>query len=392
MRGSIKKRGNRYAIVYDLGKKWDEGKQCWRRNQKTEKVPYPHTRKHAEALLTERLSQLNRGEYLEPLKATFAEFQDSWMRKYAIGEGQIRQSTLNLYDGHLRNHLVPAFGSMELSKIGVEDVQGFKAEKTASGLSPQTVKHMLRLLRQMLDHAIDWGYLRENPAKKVRNPRVPRKDMDFLTADEVGVFLSHVPDKWFPFFLTSIVSGLRIGELFAMKWGNLDWNQGQYFVKETWLRPRGGHPSSIAEPKTETSAAPVDLTPTCLKALREHRRKQTEEKLRVGSDYKDVDLIFATPMGTPLDPWNVTKRIFNPALKAAGLRRIRFHDLRHTCASLLIAQGESPKYIQEQLRHGSTEMTFDRYGHLFPDANKEAAARLDETLFGKQNGELQVAE
>ena len=162
------------------------------------------------------------------------------MKKYAIGEGQIRQSTLNLYYGHLRNHLVPAFGTMELSKIGVEDVQGFKADKTASGLAPQSVKHMLRLLRQMLDHAIDWGYLRDNPAKKVRNPRVPRKDMDFLTADEVGVFLEYVPNKWYPFFLTAIVTGMRVGELLAMKWGSLDWIQGQYFVKETWLRPRGG--------------------------------------------------------------------------------------------------------------------------------------------------------
>ena len=235
----------------------------------------------------------------------------------------------------------------------------------------------------MLDHAIDWGYLRENPAKKVRNPKVPRMDMDFLTADEVGLFLKHVPEKWIPFFLTAIVTGLRIGELFAMKWGNLDLNREQYFVKETWLRPRSGHPATIAEPKTETSVAPVDLTPTCLKSLKQHRRIQTEKRLMVGSDYEDNDLIFSTPKGTSLDPWNVTKRVFNPALKASGLRRIRFHDLRHTCASLLIAQGESPKYIQKQLRHGSVEMTFDRYGHLFPDTNREAARRLDETIFGK---------
>jgi integrase len=386
MRGSVLKRGNRYSIVYDAGRNWDVENGSWTRNQKWEKVPHPNTKKHAESLLAERLTQLNRGEYLEPSVITFAEFQDIWMKKYAIGEGQIRASTINLYDGHFRNHLIPSFGSIQLSNIGVEDIQGFKAEKTASGLSAQTVKHLLRLLRQMLDHAIDWGYLRENPAKKVRNPKVPRKEMDFLTAQEVGTFLNQVPNKWYPFFLTAIVSGLRIGELFAMKWSNLDWNRGQYFVRETWLRPRGGHPSSIAEPKTETSAAPVDLTPTCLQVLREHRHQQTEGRFRTGEDYEDMDLIFATPKGTPLDPWNVTKRVFNPALKAAGLRRIRFHDLRHTCTSLLIAQGESPKYIQTQLRHASVEITFDRYGHLFPNTNREAAKRLDETLFGKRIG------
>jgi integrase len=243
---------------------------------------------------------------------------------------------------------------------------------------------MLRLIRQMLDHAIDWGYLRTNPAKKVRNPKIPKRDMDFLTAEEVRLFLNHVPDKWYPFFLTAIVTGLRAGELLAMKWGSLDWNRGQYFVKETWLRPRGGQPARIAEPKTDSSIAPVDLTPTCMYALREHQRHQTEERLKAGEAYQNQDLIFATPEGTFLDSCNIVKRAFNPVLKAAGVRRIRFHDIRHTCASLLIAQSESPKYIQKQLRHASIEMTFDRYGHLFPDTNREAALRLDEALFGKR--------
>jgi integrase len=105
-------------------------------------------------------------------------------------------------------------------------------------------------------------------------------------------------------------------------------------------------------------------------------------KLKVGEEYEDQDLIFASDTGSHLHDSNVTKRVFKPALTEAGLRIIRFHDLRHTCASLLIAQGESPKYVQKQMRHASIEITFDRYGHLFPDENKEAAKRLDETLFG----------
>ncbi len=137
MRGSVIKRGNRYAIVYDVGRKWDAEKECRNRNQKWEKVPHPNTRKHAEALLTERLSQLNRSDYREPSVITYADYQTIWMKKYAIGESQIRQSTLCLYDGLFRNHLIPAFGSMVLSRIRVEDVQGFKAEKMASGLLRQ---------------------------------------------------------------------------------------------------------------------------------------------------------------------------------------------------------------------------------------------------------------
>ena len=381
MSGSIVKRDTGYFIVYELPPIPNKDGKTKRR-QKWEKVPEPNTKKHADKLLVERLSQINKSEFIEPSKITFAEFQNIWMEKYAIGEGQIRPSTLVLYDGHFRNHLIPAFGGTVLSKIGVEDIQGFKAVKTASGLSPQTVKHLLRLLRQMLDHAIDWGYIRTNPAKKVRNPRIPRRDMDCLTSEEGGVFLNHVPDKWYPFFLTAIVTALRAGELIGMKWRNLDWNRGQYFVKETFLRPRGGHPACMAEPKTDSSMAPVDLTPSCLDALRHHRARQNEEKLQAGDKYQNQDLIFATPLGTWVHPSNTTNRVFHPTLKAAGIRQIRFHDLRHTCASLLIAQNESPKYIQTQLRHASFEMTFDRYGHLFPDSNKEAASRLDQAIFG----------
>ncbi|MBT7913084.1 site-specific integrase [Candidatus Bathyarchaeota archaeon] len=127
----------------------------------------------------------------------------------------------------------------------------------------------------------------------------------------------------------------------------------------------------------------MDLTATCLRALEAHRKRQAEEKLKVGEKYQDLGLIFATGIGSGWNDKNVVNREFHPLLKEAGLRRIRFHDLRHTCASLLIAQGESPKYVQRQLRHASIQITFDRYGHLFPETNRKAMRRMDETLFGK---------
>jgi len=390
MRGSIQKKVlksrkkgkpiEQYYIVYDAGKKWDEKKKCWKRNQKWEKVPPPNTYKHAEKLLTERLSQLNKGEYIEPKKTTFREFKDIWVEKYA--QGQVRPSTMTLYQGFFRNHLIPLFGNTKIAEIGVEDLQALKSSKLTEGLAPQTVKHMLRLMHQMLDHAVDWEYIRTNPAKKVKDPAIPRKEMDCLTPDEVRLFLDHTPHRWYILFLTAITTGLRMGELLAMKWRNLDWDRQQYFVKEMLARKREGYEKSFAATKTPGSAQPVDLTPTCLRLLREHKRRQAEEKDKAGEEYQDNDLIFATSRGTPLDHKNIVNRQFNPILKAAGLRHIRFHDLRHTCASLLIAQGESPKYVQKQLRHASIQITFDRYGHLFPDTNRKAARKLDETLFG----------
>jgi integrase len=390
MRGSIVKRAGeakkdgkpieQYYVVYDIGLKWDEKKGEYVRRQKWEKVLPPNTRKHAEQLLAERLSQVHKGEFIEPTVITFRDFSDTWLKKYA--SGQIRPSTKALYLSLLRNHLLPIFGDKQLARIGIEDMQELKSQKLEAQLAPQTVKHILGLLRQMLGHAVDWGYIRTNPGSKVKDPRIPRREMDCLNPAEVREFLKHVPQKWYALFLVAIATGLRVGELLAMKWANVDWNLGKYFVRETLTRKMETQERGFASPKTEGSAQPVDLTPTCLDALKVHRKYQAEERLKAGGDYQDLDLVFSTSQGTPLNDRNVIQRVFEPALRDAGLRRIRFHDLRHTCASLLIAQGENPKYIQRQLRHASIQITFDRYGHLFPDANQEAVRRLDDTLFG----------
>lgn len=206
MRGSIVKRKgsltangksvDHYYVVYDADMRWNEVEGRYERNQKWEKVPPPNTRKHAEKLLVERLAAIHRGEFVEPSKIAFREFADLWMQKYAAG--QVRPSTFALYEGMFRKHLLPAFGNISLAKV--EEIQGFMSNKLASGLARQTVKHLLRLLRQMLDHAVDWDYMRLNPAKKVAQPRIPRREMDFLTADEVRLFLNKVPAGWYAFF------------------------------------------------------------------------------------------------------------------------------------------------------------------------------------------------
>ena len=368
MRGSIVKRpgksnGNskpveQYHIVYDLGPRWDEAKGRQRRQQKWEKVPAPNTLKHAQKLLAKRLNEVHRGEFVEPSQILFRQFADRWVNNYA--KGQVRPGTLADYLSLFKNHLFPYFGDRPLADITVENVQGFKSAKLAAGLSQQTVKHLLRLLRQMLGHAVEWELLRTNPAKAVRNPRVPKADMDVLPPAEAQAFLQATPPKW----------------------ENLERQSRRYFVRETLARARGDYPGGFAAPKTEGSARSVDLTPTCLSLLEEHQKRQAAEKLAAGAAYEDNGLIFATALGRPLDQKNVVHRQFHSALETAGLRRIRFHDLRHTCASLLINKGVSPKYIQRQLRHDSIQTTFDRYGHLFPETHEEAARLLDAALSG----------
>jgi len=369
-----------YYLVYQVN-----GKQKW------EKVPpasssLQATRKEADKLLALRLNQINGGEFIEPSDITFGEFKEVWLEKYARGE--VRPTTMDQYESLYRKHIIPSIGEKGISRLGVEDIQGFKSGLQQKGLGPQMVKHNLRLVRQMLNHAVEWGYIRDNPSAKVRYPKLPRRDHEMesniLAPAEVRLLLDNLAESWQALVLVAITGGLRIGEILAMRWGNLDWNRGQYNVRETWIRPKKDRPAMYTAPKTESSMAPVDLTPTCLETLKSHQRRQDEEKLEVGKEYQDQDLIFASATGSHLHDTNLISRVFKPALVEAGLRIIRFHDLRHTCASLLISQGESPKYVQKQLRHASIDITFDRYGHLYPDENKEAARRLDEKLFGKQ--------
>lgn len=296
----------------------------------------------------------------------------------ATGLSANSQATYGVW---LRNQLIPFFGSQPISSIRIEDVQRFKAE-VQKQLEPQSIKCCLQLLRQLLSYAVDWGYARENVAAKVKVPRIPQQEMGYLTADEVRLFLSKAPTHmYYTLFLTAITTGMRISEIVAIKWQNVDWNSSRYYVRESYSyvpKVKGLKP-----PKTEGSYASVDLSPACIEALRIHRSQQAEARLSVGPNRRDNDLVFPNPTGGVLDPSTVIRRYFHRMLEDAGLRRLRFHDLRHTTATLLLSQGEPIKYVQRQLRHSSAQTTLDRYAHVLPDQAIEATRRLDDAIFGR---------
>lgn len=160
---------------------------------------------------------------------------------------------------------------------------------------------------------------------------------------------------------------MRLGELFALQWSDIDWNSETIRVRKSVWRDK------FQEPKSKSSIRAIGMSPTLVSILRDHMKT---------SKPNELDLVFCSEKGSFLDASNLRKRVFEPALKNAGLRRIRIHDLRHTYASILINQGENLKYIQNQLGHSSITTTVDRYGHLMPDAHKDASARLDQSIFG----------
>jgi hypothetical protein len=219
----------------------------------------------------------------------------------------------------------------------------------------------------MFKHACIWGHVYKDPTQYIKKPRIQEEEMDFLNPDEIQIFLKNAELDYYALFLTAVMTGMRRGELLGLKWEDIDWNSSQIVVKRALYRGK------FVTPKSKYSCRRIVMTPMLKTALDQH-------KIFVARS--EENLVFCTDNGLPLDPDNLVKRHFQPALDRAGLRRIRFHDLRHTYASLLISMGENVKYVQHQLGHNSAKTTLDRYGHLMPNSQNDAGMRLDRTVFG----------
>jgi len=279
----------------------------------------------------------------------------------------VKASTLATYTSRIDGAFKNTFGSMKLSQIGTAEVQHFLAGLKSKGRSSATVRAYLVLLRNMLNHAVAWGHLAHNPAIGIKGPKLPHTEMECLTPEEVRVFLAACDDAHRPLFSTAVMTGMRLGELLALQWDDINWSAGTIRVRRSLFEGK------FVEPKTSRSVRVIGMSDRLAATLLEH-------KLAVV--YSPFDLVFPTPDGTPMDPSNLRSRVFADTLARAELRKIRIHDLRHTFASLLINQGENLKYVQAQLGHSSITTTVDRYGHLMPDAHRGANKRLDATLFG----------
>ena len=351
--GSVVKRSGSWYAVYRVGNK-----------QKWEKAGT--SRSAAEKLLIRRINDANLGLNLEQPKIRLRDFVQKWIEDYA--RINVKQSTYIGYLTIIDIHLLPSLGDRWLHSITAGDIQHLISERiTKAGLKPKTVVNVLLLLKEILRSAVAWGYLRASPAEHVRLPRVERKEMDFLTAEEVRLLLSAVDPDDYCLILTAVFTGMRRGELLALQWSDIDWNSSEILVRRAYVK------GAVVSPKSSHSRRRIVMSPYLRSALEQHRLLNRR---------RDSELVFCNREGGYIDPENFIKRVFQPALERAGLRRIRFHDLRHTYASLLIAQGENIKFIQQQLGHGSAKTTLDRYGHLMPNRENDAARRLDETVFG----------
>lgn len=325
-------------------------------------------KKEAERVLADRLSEINGGTYAKLTEATFEEFSILWLEKYA--EPRLKGSTIESYARHLRLHWIPAFGSARLTRISTGQIEQVVNDLLTGGLSGKSVNNALVVIKLMLKHAVRWNYLVVNPAEQVQRVRVEREEMRAMTPEQARRLLASAdPDAWLILTL-AIFTGLRRGELLALQWGDVNFQTAQIYVQRSLWK------GTFIGPKTKNAIRRVDLAPQVVEALREARPPGSAESIK-------GQLVFSTANGTPLSPDNLVKRRYLPALRRAELPHFRFHDLRHTYASLLIAAGEHPKYVQSQLGHASITTTLDRYGHLLPGAYAHGGERLERAVLGE---------
>lgn len=367
-RGHIRKRGNGYAVVVELPKDPVTGKR-------RQKWLTARTKREAERLLATTQNEIDRGTYIEPSDMNVADYVTFWLE--AIND-TVRPSSHRRFSDVMRIHVIPALGSIPLDKLAPMHVQRLYLDRQASGLSPSTVVLIHNVLHRALAQAVKWQMLPRNVCDVVDPPRETPPEMKTWSAEGARRFLAGTADdELAALWALAILTGMRRGELLALRWADIDFERATLSVRRT-LTP-GGDGITFGEPKSKAGRRSIALPASAIQALKKHRARQAELRLQLGPSWQDNDLVFERGNGEFLHP-NVVSRRFRSLADQLGLPRIRFHDLRHTAATLMLANGEHPKIVQERLGHSDISMTLNRYSHVTMDMQREAADRLADLL------------
>lgn len=337
---------------------------------------YARTRAEAERRLREALGARDQG-VIAPATETVGSYMRGWL------EGMrptLRPRTWERYEGVVRVHLLPSLGGVSLGKLGPHHLQRLYRALLGRGLRPATVRYVHAVIHRALEQAVRWRVLPLNPASLVSPPRLDRREMAALSPEEARQFLKAAEgERLEALFVLAVTAGLRLGEGLGLRWDAIDLDAGVLSVVGTLQRIE--RELVLAEPKTARSRRRVELTATAVEALRRRRTAQLQERLAAGPLWEERGLVVTDPLGRPLQPY-VAQHSFAVLLRRAELRPVRFHDLRHTAATLLLSRGIHPKIVSEMLGHATIAITLDLYSHVTPSMQREAVRELDALLRG----------
>ena len=390
-----RKRGNNEESIYPRKDGTWVAQMSIARDPKTGKPKrayfYAKTRKEAADKLTKALRDHQQGILVEPHKLTLGEWLDKWLWHYK--RPSLRSTTFDNYEMLIHHHLKPALGNIAMRDLRPEHLQHFYNEKGKEGLSSRSVQLMHTVAHGALSQAEKNQLVARNVSRLTERPQGVRREAQTLTAEQVGTSLLPAlrDDRLFAVFYLVFGAGLRRGELLALRWKDINLNDGVLQVRQTLARVNVYNEQGrkertqliFQEPKTAQSRRSIPMPEACLDAMKRHKAKQAEEKLLLGPAYDDHGLAVCQPDGKPIDPRNFL-RYFKKVLKQAGLPDMRIHDARHTFATMMLELGESPKTVQTMLGHSRIGITLDIYSHVSLDLEKRAAAKLNAALGGEK--------
>jgi integrase len=367
--GGIRQRADgRYEATVSLG---------WRNGKRHRKSIYGRTRREVADKLAAALKAQMDGIEFVPETQTVGNYLDDWLEYI---RPRVRPSTWKRYEVNVRVHIKPALGQVRLARLSPQHLTRFYGERQAARLAPRTVLQLHRLIHGAIKQAVRWNLVLRNVADLVDPPRAPRLDVQTYTAEEVRTLLAAAAgDQFEALYVLAVTTGMRQGELLGLRWRdvNLDANMLQVRFALQRMPDKTLH---LVEPKTNSSRRKVYLSVVAVDALRRHKVRQANERLQLGAQWEDHDLVFPNHTGRPMSGLSLYQTHYLPMLWRAGLPRRRFHDLRHTAATLLLEANVNTKVVSELLGHTQVSTTMDIYQHVTPPMQQHAAGVFDDLL------------
>lgn len=380
MRGHIRKRGNKYAIVVDMGRDPVSGKrqQKWFSGYESEK--------EAEKAIADIISKIYNNNFISPKKITVKEYLEDWLQTY--GQEYLAKTTLETYTINIKKHIVPYLGSIKLQDLKPIHIDKFLHKMLREGrvdgkggLAKATVLKIHKILSRALNNALKLQLIEKNPAVYVEAPRVSNAATDVLTIDQIRELLNLCKGTSMEIPVNLAVGlGLRRGEVLGLQWSDISFQEKTLTVSEVLARTTKD--VFLKEPKTEKSRRTLIVPGDLLQLLKKHRKEQMELKLVLGPEYEDHNLVCCRNNGQPINPSTFSYH-FKTFLQKNNFPHIRFHDLRHTFATVLMANNVSPKIASSVLGHTNISTTMDLYSHVLTDMKKEVADKISQVIYSK---------
>ncbi|MGG0177186.1 tyrosine-type recombinase/integrase [Gottfriedia acidiceleris] len=365
---SIKKKGNTWSFRIDIGKNPETGnrRQLYKSGFTTKKA--------AELAKAELLTSIKNDGYHVPSNETLAQLMINWLETTYRHEVQI--TTFEKTVGIVTNRLIPAFKHALVREIKPLDLQLFFADRFKEGLSPAYIKTMRNILNKAFNTAITWEIIDKNPMEAIKGPSIKNTKKAVWNETEIIMFLDHCEElRWKVAFNLALNTGVRRGELLALRWSNIDFKENTLLINEALTRTKE-HGLLFKEPKSKNSNRKILIPESIVELLKQLKEEQVKIKLQLGNNYHANDLVVATYDGKPIDPRNLVRK-FKQITEIAGLKKIAFHGLRHSNATLLMNKGVNPKIVSVRLGHSNIGITLDLYSHTDLEIQKRATESLE---------------